>query len=249
MEQVETKEPAERKERVREFFEQPQVYLTYDYNLKIRMETVQTMIGDLKVKSVLDAPCGTGDISIPLLDRFEKLTCIDFSESMVAHARDQVPEGRKQDVRFITGDITEWNEKETYDLVICLGVLAHAEEPEQMLKHIMQKVSPGGYLILQNTDGSHPYSYLIRAYLGLKRLAGKSTYNVKWNSHRSILGLVKSYGFMPRMQWRYNQSWLGFSHLFDNKKKYSATRAWFGEVSSPKLQFLGSDVIYMFKRL
>jgi len=151
-------EQLDRKGKVKEFFEQPQVYLTYDYNLKIRTETVRSMMKGREMKTVLDAPCGTGDISIPLLDRIEQLTCVDFSENMIKHCKGTVPEDRKDDVQFVHGDILKWESKETYGVVICLGLLAHADDPEKMLTHLMQKVEQGGYLVLQNTDGSHPYS-------------------------------------------------------------------------------------------
>jgi ubiquinone/menaquinone biosynthesis C-methylase UbiE len=242
-------EQLDRTGKVKGFFEEPKIYLTYDYNLRLRMETIKSMIRGREIKTVLDAPCGTGDISVPLLDKFENLTLVDFSENMLKLAAGKVPQSRMEDVRFIKGDINAWKEKETYDLVMCLGAMAHMEDPEKFLIEMSQRVSRGGYLIIQNTDSHHPYSFLIRAYRFFRGLAGKNKYSFRWTSQRRINSLMKTYGFMSRKKWRYNQSWLGFSHLFSNKKKYAATRAWFGKLNAPKLQMLGSDVIAMYKRL
>jgi hypothetical protein len=53
-------------------------------------------------------------------------------------------------------------------------------------------------------------------------------------------------GFQLRKTFRYNQSFLGFSNLFSNEKKYRLTRRFFGDADHPKNQSLGSDYTYLF---
>ena len=76
-----------RKEEVKHFFEQTDIYFNFDYNIKIRTETVAEMIMDEQFDNVLDMPCGNGVISLKNKKQFEKLMLVDFSESMIALAK------------------------------------------------------------------------------------------------------------------------------------------------------------------
>jgi ubiquinone/menaquinone biosynthesis C-methylase UbiE len=145
---------------VKELFEDTALYLTYDYNLQIRKENLEALTRDLKYKSVLDMPCGTGSISLPLLKNAKTLTLIDISSNMLSIAKSNIPDDEKHKVTFINNDFFNIDIKpNTYDLVICLGLLAHVNSPEQLLNKLSHIISPGGYLIIQNTDSAHFYSH------------------------------------------------------------------------------------------
>jgi ubiquinone/menaquinone biosynthesis C-methylase UbiE len=234
---------------VKELFENTALYLTYDYNLQIRKETVEAFTSGMNFTNVLDIPSGTGAISIPLVNRTEKLTLIDISSNMLGIAQKNIPKNYLAKTKIINADFFELNLSENaYDLVICLGLLAHVNSPEQLLTKVASLLKPGGILIIQNTDASHIYSYSIRFYLWLKNIIHKQTYKlnkvtdafIKNKLQAANLELIKSY--------RYNQSFLGFSNLFSNAKKYSLTRKFFGDATNPKNQSLGSDYTYLFKK-
>jgi 2-polyprenyl-3-methyl-5-hydroxy-6-metoxy-1,4-benzoquinol methylase len=232
---------------VKELFENTALYLTYDYNLQIRKETVEAFTSGLNFSNVLDIPCGTGAMSIPLLDRTEKLTLIDISANMLSIAQKNIPLEHVHKTEAVNADFFALQEN-TYDLIICLGLLAHVNSPEQLLHKLSGLLKPGGLLIIQNTDSSHFYSHLIRLYLGLKNLIHKQAYKlnevpasfIERTLQKNNLALVRSY--------RYNQSFLGFSNLFSNKKKYKLTRGFFGNAAEPKNRSFGSDYTYLFKK-
>lgn len=234
---------------VKELFEDTELYLTYDYNLQIRKETVLSFTSNLHFKSVLDIPCGNGSISIPLLNQLHKLTLIDISSNMVALAKKNVDETNLNKVEFINKDFFEIDIPEkSYDLVICLGLLAHVNSPEQLLNKLSKIVSPNGYLIIQNTDSSHFYSHLIHLYLGLKRIISKSTYKLNKVKASYLENQLLTLGFKKEKQFRYNQSFLGLSNLFSNNKKYTLTRNFFGNAEQNKHANWGSDITYLFKK-
>src|ERR1017187_4144372 len=105
---------------VKAFFENTSAYLTYDYNLRIRKETVEAFTLGMNFSNVLDIPSGTGAISIPLLDRTEKLTLIDISSNMLAIAQKNIPENYLAKTEIINADFFELNLPEnSYDLIIC----------------------------------------------------------------------------------------------------------------------------------
>ena len=83
---------------VKELFEDTALYLTFDYNLQIRKETVEAFTKSVSFHSVLDMPCGTGTISLPLLEKTEKLTLIDISSNMLSMAEGNIPQNYKHKV-------------------------------------------------------------------------------------------------------------------------------------------------------
>ena len=234
---------------VKELFEDTALYLTYDYNLQIRKETLESFTKDISYTSVLDMPCGTGTISLPLLSKTNKLTLIDISSNMLSMAEKNIPASEKQKVICINDDFFKLEiPDQSYDLVICLGLLAHVNSPEQLLTKLSKIISPNGYLIIQNTDSSHFYSYLIRFYLGLNRIISKSSYQLNKVKASFLENELDKNGFELKKQFRYNQSFLGFSNLFSNEKKYKLTRSFFGHAEHNKHAKWGSDVTYLFKK-
>jgi len=235
---------------VKDLFENTDLYLTYDYNLQIRQETVASFIKNLDFHSVLDMPCGTGTISLPMLDKCTNITLIDISANMVNLAKKNIPENKKQKALFINDDFFKLDiPNNSYDMVLCLGLLAHVNSPEQLLKRLSQVISPGGYLIIQNTDSKHFYSHLIRFYLGLKNLIKRERYKLNKVSGIFVEETMLNNNFEVLQKFRYNQSFLGFSNLFSNKKKYELTRRFFGTVENNKHANWGSDVTYLLKKI
>jgi ubiquinone/menaquinone biosynthesis C-methylase UbiE len=240
---------ADKSKIVKELFENTALYLTYDYNLQIRKETVETFTAGMKFSSVLDIPSGTGAISIPILDRTEKLTLVDISSNMLAIAKGTIPEKDLNKTELINADFFEIELPErSYDLIICLGLLAHVNSPEQLLQKITGLLKPGGFLIIQNTDSAHFYSYLIRFYLGIKNIISKQPYKLNLVKAEFLEKTLNENGFEKKACFRYNQSFLGFSNLFSNNKKYKLTRNFFGDASNNKHASLGSDYTYLFEK-
>ncbi len=234
---------------VKAVFENTSVYLTYDYNLRIRKETVDSFTTSYQFKSVLDIPCGTGAMSIPLLSKTEKLTLVDIANNMLEVAKKSIPEKDLQKVNIIHDDFFNLNlPEQSYDLVICLGLLAHVNSPEQLLKKLSSMVAPDGLLIIQNTNSSHFYSYLIRLYLGVKHMIRRQPYTLNKVNAELLETHLKQNGFDMQSCFRYNQSFLGLSNLFSNEKKYNLTRWFFGDVPNNKHALWGSDYTYLFKK-
>ena len=234
---------------VKELFENTGLYLTYDYNLQIRKETLETFTKTLQYHSVLDMPCGTGSISLPLLSKATKLTLIDISSNMLSIAENNIPENEKTKVVCINDDFFRLDiPNHSFDLVICLGLLAHVNSPELLLEKLAKVISPGGSLIIQNTDASHFYSYFIRLYLSLKNIISKQPYKLNQVKAKVLENSLSKNGFELQNSFRYNQSFLGFSNLFTNEKKYKMTRRFFGDATHNKHAKWGSDVTYLFRK-
>jgi ubiquinone/menaquinone biosynthesis C-methylase UbiE len=234
---------------VKAFFEKTDHYLTFNYNLHIRMETVGSFIGAQHFAEVLDMPCGTGDISAPYIDQFGKLTLMDFSENMIATARTRFAEKDKHKLQFIPGDFYAHNFGESrYNLVLNIGILAHIRDPWTFLEQSMRLVKPGGTYILQSTDSQHWFAGLIFTYLRMRRIAGIDKYTLNKIPEKELLQKVEAGGFELVQRFHYNQSFLGFSRLFSNELKYKLTRRYFGDAERPLRQKTGSDATFIFRK-
>jgi 2-polyprenyl-3-methyl-5-hydroxy-6-metoxy-1,4-benzoquinol methylase len=237
-----------RQEAVRELFENTTQYLKFDYNLRIRKETVDTFTKNLHFKSILDMPCGNGEISIPLRNKANHLLLMDLSSNMCKLASENIPVSSNK-IDVINADFFSYDfNGQKFDLIICLGLLAHVESPKLLLDKLSGCVQNGGHLIIQNTDASHFYNYLIGIYLGIKNIFKKQSYPLNKVTGSYIENDLSGKGFKKIQQFRYNQSFLGFSNLFSNERKYSLTRNFFGDAENQKHQGWGSDVTYLFKK-
>jgi hypothetical protein len=121
--------------------------------------------------------------------------------------------------------------------------------PARLLERLASLIKPGGYLIIQNTDASHFYSYLIRLYLGIKDLFSKQSYKLNKVKASFVEKELEKLHFEKVSAYRYNQSFLGFSNFFSNEKKYHLTRKFFGDAQKNHHAAWGSDYTYLFQKL
>ncbi len=235
---------------VKAFFEQTDVYLTYNYNLRIRAETVATFIGNSQFGQVLDMPCGTGDISAPFIDQFGALTLMDFSANMIATAKKRFRDTDPSKLRFVNADFYAHDfAGKQYDLVMNIGILAHISDPFMFVHKSAELVKPGGYLVIQNTDSDHWFAKLIHGYLRLRRVVGKDKYKLNKVSEKKLMASLRDCGFELQAGFRYNQSFLGFSRFFSNELKYKLTRKAFGYALASGEKGGGSDATFLLKKI
>jgi 2-polyprenyl-3-methyl-5-hydroxy-6-metoxy-1,4-benzoquinol methylase len=116
---------------VKSFFIQPERYLLRSqYNIRIRAEVVKGFVGDTCYGSILDIGCGDGSISLPLLRQDMQLTLLDISRNMLSVARSHIPAAFSDQVQLVNDDFMHAElGPQAYDLILCLGVLAHVDSP------------------------------------------------------------------------------------------------------------------------
>lgn len=204
---------------VRGFFDQTDRYLTNNGNIEIRRRVVRDLVGNIRNSRILDLGCGDGSISQQFLEGANSLTLVDISQNMLDVAISQTPGGRRANVEYVNEDSSRYQSLSKYDLVLCLGLLAHVDSVESTIGNIAELLKANGRCVLQITDADRTLGKLTGAYCNLRNrvnhryprnmnrigmefisaLAAK--FNMKCVAERRYSGLLPGMGRLP-IDWR-----------------------------------------------
>ena len=102
----------------------------------------------LEGAEVLECGCGAGRFTEILLDRAARVTSVDLSVAVDANAETFPPSGRH---RVAQADLRQLPlAAQSFDLVLCLGVVQHTPEPEETVAALYSHVKPGGWLVFDH---------------------------------------------------------------------------------------------------
>lgn len=139
---------------------------------------------------LLECAAGTGDITYAILEsgRFSHATVVDISPAMLETAKkllsSQIP---TVDVEFVQSDVFTFKPPDSqFDLILCLGLIAHVGRLDILLPHLKSMLTPDGRIILQTTLTDHPGVRIVRALTARRELAQRG-YRISWFSQRDIL--------------------------------------------------------------
>src|SRR6184192_2512287 len=126
----------------------------------------------------LDAGCGSCAHSVRLARRGFNVHAVDFSESALAMAHDYVASKQLQE-RITLGreSLLELSfPDDTFDYVLCWGVLMHIPEVERAVSELSRVIRPGGSLIISEGNQSSLEAALVR---NLRHLLRREKADVK----------------------------------------------------------------------
>lgn len=114
---------------------------------------------------VLDVGCGLGEYSLLVARAAREVVGVDASPTAVEAARWATERLGCDNATFITGDAYRLPElvgdRAPFDLAICFDLLEHLSQPQVVLDHLRQLLSPGGKaLIYTNCFGRCSWAYL-----------------------------------------------------------------------------------------
>lgn len=102
---------------------------------------------DFENKKVLDAGCGMGRNSYWSLKYGAKeLVAFDFDKRSVAVTKKNLSCFNNARVEF--GSIYEMSWQDKFDIVFCIGVIHHLENPKKAIKNLIKAVRPGGKVLI-----------------------------------------------------------------------------------------------------
>jgi len=128
--------------------------------------------------TILDAGCGSCAHSVRLARRGFKVHAVDFSESALRMAQEFVREKGVQD-RITLGreSLLELSfPDESFDYVLCWGVLMHIPDVERAVAELARVLKPGGALVISEGNKSSLEAVAMR---NLKRVLRREKADVK----------------------------------------------------------------------
>ena len=116
-------------------------------NKRLRFENNSKISSD-KVK-ILIAGCGTGQQPIESSKYYKnsKITSVDISSKSLSYAIFKANQFKVDNIEFLQGDILDLNElKVKFNIIECVGVLHHMEDPLLGLQKLIDALKPKGLL-------------------------------------------------------------------------------------------------------
>lgn len=140
----------------------------------------------LNGKLVLEAGCGAGRFTEVLLKKGAKLVSADLSSAVEVN-QENFPQNDSHLV--IQADINDMPfENESFDVVVCLGVIQHTPSPEKTIEDLFNLVKKGGTLVIDHYTKNRS-NYLRLATLYRAAIKDKpSSYTIPYTTK-----LVKRY--------------------------------------------------------
>jgi len=146
-------------------------------------------LGGASSGRLLDCAAGTGEITCALLKsgRFNHATVVDLSATMLQSAKELLTSQIKNaELEFVQSDIFGFRPTDSrFDLILCLGLIAHTGRLDILLPHLKSMLAPGGRIILQTTLIDHLGTRAVRALTSRSELARRG-YRISWFSQRNI---------------------------------------------------------------
>jgi 2-polyprenyl-3-methyl-5-hydroxy-6-metoxy-1,4-benzoquinol methylase len=234
-------------DQVRAVFEQPKWYLDQSrHNIRIRAETVNEFVRGRRYRRILDIGCGDGSVSLPLLHAHNRLTLLDVSSAMLSAARAQTPPELIRNVDFINDDFLNSSLAGQYDLILCIGILAHVSSPTSVIAKVASLLEPGGYVIAQSTECDHPLTLALRAYERIRSLVIPAPYCVTFLSGKEVLEMFARQGLQVIDLYRYSSPLPGMARILSADLLCRLTRWLHGHHPRSRNAELGNEVLYQF---
>jgi ubiquinone/menaquinone biosynthesis C-methylase UbiE len=106
--------------------------------------------------NVLDVGCGTGHLAGELMQRGYTAWGVDLSDAMVEYAREHYDRDQ-----FRVGDIEQIPFPDnTFDAVMCLGVMEYLEKDEPALREMWRVLKPGGRAVITTPNIVCPFFHM-----------------------------------------------------------------------------------------
>ena len=236
-------------EQVRLAFDKPETYLSRSaFEIRIRRETVQELVSPPCDARILDIGCGDGSISLPFLTEKTRVTLVDLSSSMLSIAKSKASPELAGNVETINQDFMKASfEPSSFDVIFCIGVLAHVVSPSAFIEKMVPLLKPGGSIVIECTDSNqvlYIFESLFYKVWGLLRPAKYTSF--KEVPYREIAKILCRYGLQPKTVFRYIAPLPGVHRLFGQDWLYRFTRRVFGRAKANRNAWLGNEYLCLF---
>lgn len=137
-----------------------------------------------KIK-ILDAGCGTGELSLGLSDGKREILGLDINGKSIEIAKKRVIRFSTKKVKFEHFDfVKKALPKNNFDFIYSIGVLHHTENPEKNFNKLIKSLKVGGYITIgiYNPFGS----FKVRLKRGILKLLAGDNFERKIEIYRRL---------------------------------------------------------------
>lgn len=128
-----------------------------------RLAYIQEIIGDFSQKRILDVGCGGGILSEGMAKAGAQVTGLDTNLELIQVAKEHANLSQLH-VDYQHKSISDLQTQTPFDVITCLELLEHVQDPLDILIQCRRLIKPNGILIL-STINRHPKAFLF-AILG-----------------------------------------------------------------------------------
>jgi ubiquinone/menaquinone biosynthesis C-methylase UbiE len=159
-----------------------------NFNFQQRLK-LASELGSASSGRLLDCAAGTGEITCALLKsrRFGHATVVDVSPEMLRRAKQLLTSQiENTELEFVQSDVFNFKPTDSrFDLILCLGLIAHSGRLDILLPHLKSMLASGGRIVLQTTLTDHFGTRIVRAVTSRNDLVRRG-YRISWFSQRNI---------------------------------------------------------------
>lgn len=168
----------------------------------------------LSGKTVLEVGCGAGRFTEVMLAAGAQVTACDLSLAVEANYANC---GSASNYFVCQADVRTLPIKpDSFDFVICLGVVQHTPSPEETIAALARCVKPGGTLVIDHYGPEYPVTFSRRWLRNLLlRMPPASAKSLSLTLARALLPLHKLSWTEKRGRWRLRKQLQKFSPLVD----------------------------------
>ena len=127
----------------------PKVNFSSELNSDIHPNKI-SLFSEIKDYKILIAGCGTGQQLARVINyRDADILAVDLSLSSLAFAKRKMQEFNIKNIEFLHTDLLKLKKlRKKFNIVECMGVLHHLENPEEGLNILLDMLEPNGFLKL-----------------------------------------------------------------------------------------------------
>lgn len=189
---------------------------------------------DFRGKSVLECGCGGGQHTAFVAPFAATVTSVDLNTTDIARTRNI----ENKNVKFIEADIATMNLKQQFDIVFCIGVIHHTDDPDLTFLNIYQHCKPEGKVIVwtYSAEGNELVRWVVepvRKYF-LRRMSRSSLVGLSQTITALLYPIVYSVYLLPIF------SFLPYYEYFRNFRRLSFERNMlnvFDKLNAPQTRF------------
>lgn len=192
-------------------FQDNELFLFQDWIAPITLD-------HFKDKDVLECGCGGGQHTSFVATYAKSITAVDLNTADLALTRNK----NADNVKFIEADIAEMTLNQQYDIVYCIGVIHHTNDPDATFHNLYKHCKPGGIVIVwtYSSEGNFLVRYVVEPIrkLFLTRVSRTTLLSLSNVITALLYSLVYSVYLVPLF------SFLPYFEYFKNFRKLSFKR-------------------------